>query len=150
MAHERMLDKNAPPSDAEMCAVIGEPLAGAWTELRRFLLESYDLAPELQFGGPRYGWNLPYKKGGRPLAELYPEHGSFTVLVVLGKKELEQTLGRLDEFGETVRRFLVETPRFHDGCWMYMRIATGETSWQDVQDIEQLILIKKKPVKKQA
>ena len=48
----------------------------------------------------------------------------------------------------TVQRALLETPRFHDGCWMYIRAADVTTSQQDVLDIEQLILIKKKPPRK--
>jgi hypothetical protein len=148
MAYERLIDKNARPSDEDMIKVITLPLAEGWTALRHFLVETYEIEPFLQFGGPRYGWNLPYRKGGRPLCELYPEQGSFTALVILGKKELEQALARLEGFGATVRKALVESPRFHDGCWMYIRLADPETVHQDVQDIERLILIKKKPPRK--
>lgn len=148
MAYERLIDKNAQPSDAVMADVVGQPLAGAWAELRRFLVETYDVVPVLQFGGPRYGWNLQHKKGGRPLCEMYPECGSFTALVVLGKKELDQALEKLETFGPTVHRALVDSPRFHDGCWMYIRVTDPLTCEQDAKDIEQLILIKKKPPRK--
>lgn len=148
MAHERLTHKTAQPSDAEMIHVIGSPLAAAWIELRRFLVETYDIVPFLQYGGKRYGWNLQHRKGGRPLCEIYPECGSFTALVVLGKKELEQALERLDSFGTNLRQMLLDTPRFHDGCWLYTRVADPLTCQKDVQDIEQLVLIKKKPAKK--
>ena len=150
MAYERLIDKNAQPSDADMLEVIGAPLADAWAGLRRFLVETYEIDPYLQYGGTRYGWNLQHKKGGRPLSEMHPECGSFTALVVLGKKELDQALERLDTFGPTVRQALVNTPRYHDGCWMYIRVTDPQTCEQDVQDIEQLILIKKKPPRKKA
>ena len=142
--HERMMDKTAQPSDAEMMAAIGEPMAEAWSALRRFLVDTYAIAPTFNSGGKRYGWNLQYRSGGRPLCELYPEYGSFTVLVILGKAELEQAMERRETFGPTVRQALEETPRFHDGCWMYMRIGEAASCRQDVEDIEQLILIKKK------
>ena len=148
MAHERLIDKDLQPPDEAMIDVIGPSLAGAWTELRRFLVETYEIEPELQYGGKRYGWALRHRKGGRPLCEMYPEYGSFTALVVLGAKELQQALDRLDTFGPTVRRMLVETPRLHDGCWMFTRISDPVTCLQDVQDIEQLILIKRKPPRK--
>ena len=148
MAYERLIDKNAQPSDADMVEVITTPLAEGWTELRRFLVETYAIEPFLQFGGPRYGWNLQHRKGSRPLCELYPEHGSFTALVILGKKELDQAMEQLESFGSTIRKALEESPRFHDGCWMYIRLANPETVLQDVQDIEQLVLIKKKPPRK--
>lgn len=145
MANERLIDKNMGPSDADMIDVIGAPLSDAWSELRRFLVETYGIVPVLQYGGKRYGWNLQHRKGGRPLCEMYPECGSFTALVVLGKKELETALERLETFGPTVRRALMDSPRYHDGCWKYIRVADPLTCRQDVQDIEQLVLIKKKP-----
>jgi hypothetical protein len=148
MANERLIDKNAQPSDADMVDVIGLPLANAWIELRRFLVETYAIAPVLNYGGKRYGWNVQHRKGGRPLCEMYPECGSFTALVVLGEKELDQALERSGTFGQTVRRALADTPRFHDGCWMYIRVSDPATCDQDVQDIEQLIVIKKKPSRK--
>lgn len=145
MAHERLIDKANPPSDAQMLDVIGAPLAGAWAELRSFLADTYAVVPLLQCGGPKYGWNLQYRKGGRPLCEMYPEHGSFTAMVVLGKKELDQALEHIDSYGQLVSGYLLNSPRYHDGCWMYMRVSDPETCLKDVSDIEQLILIKKKP-----
>ena len=47
-----------------------------------------------------------------------------------------------------MRQALVETPRYHDGCWMYIRVSDPLACQRDVQDIEQLILIKKKPPRK--
>ena len=146
--HERMLDKTTQPSDAEMLNAIGPALADSWSALRRFLVETYAIVPVFNSGGKKYGWNLQHRAGGRPLCEMYPEYGSFTALVVLGKAELEQALERLETFGPTVRQALVETPRFHDGCWMYIRVADPLTCQRDVQDIEQLVLIKKKPPKR--
>jgi hypothetical protein len=98
---------------------IGQPLAQAWLDLRQFLVETYAIAPTFNPGGQRYGWNLQYRLGGRPLCELYPEHGSFTALVILGKVELERAMSRLETFGLVTRQALTESPRYHDGCWMY-------------------------------
>src|SRR5512139_2085742 len=135
--NERLTDKTTQPSDVDMINAIGQPIADAWTALRRFLVETYDITPIFNSGGKKYGWNLQHRIGGRPLCELYPEHGSFTALVILGKAELEQALARLETFGPTVQRALVETPRFHDGCWMYIHVADSLTCQQDIQDIEQ-------------
>ncbi len=148
MAYERLTDRSKQPSEADMLAVIGSPLAEGWSELRRFLCETYDLEPIFNFGGPRHGWNLQHRKGGRPLCEIYPEHGSFTALVILGGTELEQAMAQLDTFGPNLRRALVETARYHDGTWMYIGMRDPGAVQQDVQDIERLILLKKKPARK--
>jgi hypothetical protein len=145
---ERLTDRDAQPSDDDMIRVIGQPLAAAWTHLRQFLVETYAITPFLQYGGKRYGWNLQHRKGGRPLCEMYPEKGSFTALVVLGKQELDLALGRLESFDATVRHALLETPRNYDGCWLYIQVTDPQTSHQDVRDIEQLVLIKRKPPRK--
>jgi len=79
---------------------------------------------------------------------MYPEQGSFTTLVILGKAELDQAMERIEIFGSTVRQALTDTPRYHDGCWMYIRVSDSRTCHRDVQDIEALILIKKKPARK--
>lgn len=148
MVHERFIDKQAPPSDDEMIEAIGPAMADAWRELRQFVVETYDVVPFLQCGGPRYGWNLQHRKGGRPLCELYPERESFTAMIVLGKREMEQALARKDSFGLTIQQALTGTPRYHDGCWMYIRIDDPATARQDVQDFEQLLLIKRKAAAK--
>src|SRR5512143_2509653 len=141
MAHERLTDRTAPPSDADMIDVIGPPLADVWTELRRFLVETYDVVPVLQFAGKRFGWNIQHRKGGRPLCEIYPECNSFVALVVLGKTELDQAMERFDSFGPNVRQRLLDTPRGRDGCWLYTRVSDPSMCQKDVQDIERLVLL---------
>lgn len=146
--YERMMDKTTQPTDEAMTTYIGQPIAEAWTGLRRFLVDTYEIEPIFNSGGKKYGWNLQHRKGGRPLCEMYPENGSFTTLVILGKAELAHALERLETFGPLVQRALVETPRLHDGCWMYIRVSDPLTCTQDVEDIQELILIKKKPPRK--
>jgi hypothetical protein len=146
--HERMMDKSTQPSDKDMTNWIGQPIAKEWTALRRFLTKTYDIVPIFNSGGKRYGWNLQYRIGGRPLCEMYPEQGSFTALVILGKVELDQAMQALETFGPLVQQALTESPRYHDGCWMYIRVSDSLTCHRDVQDIEELILIKRKPPKK--
>jgi hypothetical protein len=145
---ERMMDKTTQPSDEDMINWIGQPIAAEWIALRQFLTETYDIVPIFNSGGKRYGWNLQYRVGGRPLCEMYPEHGSFTALVILGQGELEQAMERLETFGSIVRQALTDTPRYHDGCWMYIRASDSRTCRSDVQDIVKLILIKRKPSRK--
>ena len=145
--HERMMDKSTQPSDQDMINWIGQPIAEEWIALRGFLTETYNILPIFNSGGKKYGWNLQYRIGGRPLCEMYPEHSSFTALVILGQVELGQAMDRIEIFGSTVQQALTETPRYHDGCWMYIRVADSRTCHQDIQDIEELILIKRKPVR---
>ena len=111
--HERMMDRSTQPSEEDMIHWIEQPIAEQWVVLRRFLTQTYDIVPVFNSGGKRYGWNLQYRIGGRPLCEMYPERGSFTALVILGKAELDQAMERMEIFGSTVRQALAESPRYH-------------------------------------
>lgn len=146
--HERMMDKSAQPTDKDMIKWIGQPIATEWIALRRYLEDTYDILPVFNSGGKRYGWNLQYRIGKRPLCEMYPEHGSFTALVILGKAELDRAMERMEMFGPIAQQTLAESPRYHDGCWMYIRVSDSRTCHQDVQDIEELIRIKRQPAGK--
>jgi hypothetical protein len=146
MAYERMLDKTHRPGEAEILNCIGQPVNESWTALHAFLKDAYQVEPEFKFGGSKYGWVFSYRKGGRPLCDLFPESGSFTALVVLGRKEAAEALAALDSFGPNVRACLENTPAFQDGRWLWIRFQEP----RDVADIQQLVLIKRKPARKAA
>ena len=98
---------------------------------------------DMTYGGKNYGWNLWYRKSGKSLASLYPQENAFIAQVVLGREQVEKALTL--PLGENVRRVVHETPSLHDGRWLFIKITT-ET---DVTDVEQLLLLKKRPVKKE-
>ena len=58
MAHERLIDKDLQPTDEAMIDVIGPSLAGAWTELRRFLVETYEIGWWAMLIGIQVVWFL--------------------------------------------------------------------------------------------
>ncbi len=146
MAYERILDKTRHPGETEILAHIGQPVADCWAALSRYLAETYAVEPETRFGGSKYGWLLSYRKGGRPLCDLFPEAGAFTALVVLGGKEAAQALAELDTFGPNVRACLENTPALHDGRWLWIRVGDP----RDVADVQRLVLLKRKPAKNRA
>ena len=143
MAFEHMLDRNKQPNGDEIQDFVGQPLGGLWVAFDSYLKEAYAVEPQPCFS-PKSGWSFRYRKGSRPLCEIIPEHGAFTVLVVLGAKEAAQALTALETFAPNVRGCLENARAFHDGRWLWIRVQ-GE---QDIADIQRLILLKRKPVKK--
>ncbi len=141
MAIGFFVDKTHMPSEGEMKTAMGAayPL---WQKLLMFIEENYQMPGELSFGGQKYGWNLWYRKSGKSLVSLYPQADSFIAQVVLGKDQVEAALGLA--LGEKVRRMLRETPQLHDGKWLFIPV----TDEVDERDIEQLLLVKKRPIKK--
>ena len=144
MSFERMLDKENPPTAKDIADYLGKGAAEAWNDITTFLAENYNFIPETVFGGKKYGWAVRYRRSGRSLCTLHPEKGAFTVLVVLGGKETEQTLAALSQFSPDVAEVISTTKLYHDGCWLWLRVLDKA----DTADIKHLLQIKKKPQKK--
>jgi hypothetical protein len=140
MAYERLLDATTTPTPAQVRAHLGSS-AGLYDSLLEFLSHNYQVEPLVEFGGAKYGWQLRYRKGSKPLCTIYPEAGAFTVLVVLGRDESDKALAAQDTLHPTFRKALLEAHVYHDGRWLWLRVLSEE----DLEDIKTLLAIKRKP-----
>ena len=68
----------------KIISFIGDHVATKWLEMENFLKTYYDFKPETVFCGNKYGGTVKYRKSGGTLCSLFPEKGSFTVLITLG------------------------------------------------------------------
>lgn len=136
------LNKTHEPSAEEMAAALGaaKPL---WDRLLAFIAETYQMPGEMSFGGKNYGWNRWYRKSGKSLVTLYPQQGRLIAQVVLGKAEVAKAEALT--LGEHVGKVFRDTPQLHDGRWLFIPV-TSET---DVDDVEKVLLVKKRPVRQQ-
>jgi hypothetical protein len=135
------VDKLSPPSSSELESVMGSAFP-FWERLIHFIDDNYQMTGELIYGGKNYGWNLWYRKSGKSLVSIYPQTESIVAQVVLGKEQVEKALNV--KLGEKVGNMVRETPQLHDGKWLFIPVTTEV----DVQDIEQLLLVKRRPVKR--
>lgn len=145
MNNQRLCDKNLIPSLELIHSHIGPQALEAWLQLTRFADKNYDHQSEIIYGGKNYGWNLRYRKGGKTLFSMFPEKDCFTVLLVLGQKEIGVYKDREDKFGESFKSVYESASQFHDGRWLWIKVHSVE----GINDIEKMILIKKKPIKKE-
>ena len=139
----RMTDKVCKPTEEEIVSFIGWRAKEAWLEIRRFIEDHYDMVPETVFYGAKYGWTIRYRKGGKTLCSLFPEKRGFTVLIVLGKKELEKALSIREELSSKIHELLGDTEQLQHGRWLWIRLFTT----RDTDDIKKLLQIKRKPKK---
>ena len=91
LLHKRFLDKEYKPGTAIIQKTLGKNAKAAWDDLQQFIDANYDLTCETVFYGSNYGWAVRYRKSGKTLCCLFPEDGAFSVLIVLGRKEVEKT-----------------------------------------------------------
>jgi hypothetical protein len=137
------VDKTHCPENEELALTLGTALP-VWTRITDFIAKNYAMVGDMMYGGKNYGWNLWYRKSGKSLVSLYPQENHIIVQVVLGREQVEKAL--MLPLGENVSHVLHETPSLHDGRWLFIKVTT-ET---DAADVEQLILLKRKPTKQAA
>ena len=134
MAFERMLNGSEKPTDNDIINTIGANL-NLWIEMCNYLNENYNFLPELVYYGKKYGWTIRYRKSGKTLCSLFPERGAFTVLIVLGKKEVEKTISMMDKLNSKVRTLIENAEQLRDGRWLWIRVLTKD----DMESIKLLL-----------
>ena len=135
-----MLERECEPTEDQMRKWIGRG-ASLWSDLREYLSSHYDHVPELDFAGKKYGWSMRYRKSGKTLVSLFPECGGFTVLVVLGNKEVVKIEACEKELSKKVQELFKNTDQLHDGRWLWIR----PTSKADIRSITILLNAKRRP-----
>ncbi len=133
-------DPAAPPGPEELDAALADsqPL---WAALVHLIEVELDVPGEWNFGGKKYGWNRWYRKGGKALTSLYPQSGGLVAQVVLGREQVEQALAQ--DLGAELNRLVRETPRLHDGMWLFIPVRSAEVE----SGVAQLLRIKRPPRK---
>lgn len=136
------MDKTHEPTAEEVLAALG-PSGPRWQALVRYVSDTYQVEGELLFAGKKDGWAVRYKKGGKPLLWLYPMAGRFRALVVLGQAGTEKALA--SPLSDRTRKVIESAHQYHDGRWIFMPVE----SQQDVADVQQMLLAKARPPRRQ-
>lgn len=142
MFYQRMIDGNIKPTEDDITKTVGEK-SSLWLEIRKYVEENYDFTPELIYYGQKYGWTLRYRKSGKTLCSLFPEKDAFTILVVLGKKEVEKTFSIIDRLNPEARTLFENAEQKRDGRWLWIRVLIND----DVESIKVLLNVKRKRTK---
>ena len=127
---------------------------GAWVnnplleELMAWMGETYGVEPSVEFSrcSMDRGWNIKYKKGSKALCVLYVRSGWFTAMVTLGAKQVAELETLLPTFSAPFRKLYEQTPLFNGGKWLVVDVKRDK----QLEEVQRLILMKAKPVKKQA
>ncbi len=135
-------DHSHQPSPEEIRLALGL-LYPLWERLTRFIDTHYQIAEEWSTWGPaKHGWGLRYRTKGRALAALYPQKDMIIAQVVLGKAQAERAQSL--KLGEKVSKMLRESPQLRDGRWLFIPVLDEA----DVEDVEQLLLVKMRPTRR--
>lgn len=142
--YSRMYNGNIVPDEDDMVKFIGEEsYIKLWQSFVSYIEDKYSLDKYIKFGGKNYGWALQYKQGKRTIVSIYPERKAFTILFTFGGKELEKLENKKDEIIKSTYELIKNTKQYHDGKWVWLRVA----SKSELDDSLLLLNIKKKPKK---
>ena len=137
--YKRLLNGELAPDADQIKQTIGKDALLFWNDIWNYIQDAYEINPELVFYGQKYGWCYRFRKGSNTLCTIFPENGSFTILITLGKKEID----RLDFRNPTEysKDIFDNTPQLHDGRWLWIRVLEADI----VSDIKLLLKAKRKP-----
>jgi len=140
--YERMQNKEIEPSLGEMYAAIGPESVSILDDFEQFLRSSYDIVTELRFPfGNQYGWGIKFSHRTKHLCYVFPESGSFTVTLQIGA-ESAKLEARLDSLLFRTQEMWKHRYPCGKGGWIHYRVLDRK----EIEDIKELIKIKKKPV----
>ncbi len=109
--------------------------SGLWLDLAR-RIEELGGRGAWTWGGPKYGWELKFKRAVKPFATLTPKPDGFVILIVLGRAEVAAVDPAA--LGEGVRRTFEGARQLPDGTWLYQSVE----SERDVADAVALLELK--------
>ncbi len=118
----QLLDKVRAPDDAAFRAAVGSA-ADLWTGLDRWLAQ-VGAARLPSWGGMRTGWELRYRRAGRPLITVTPTGDAFTACIVLGVAVTAEAAAL--PLGPETRRILDGARRYPDGTWLFIPVRDAD------------------------
>lgn len=134
------------PTDEELNQLMGEDIYKSYHAINKFIKDNYDMDILWDNGGKTGIYELKYRKSGKTFCALYPREKGMRILIIFGKIEQEKFESARGDFSEYICSFYDNTHQYHDGKWLYLDVINGSA----IEDIEKLLLIKKKPNRKGA
>lgn len=122
-----MMDWNAlysneqPPSLEQVTEYINNPL---WIDFNNRIQFTYRTRPCMEYSrcSMQAGWNIKYKKGGKPLCTLYPMQGYFIALVVVGSHELTEAEFLMPQCSDYVQTVFKNTKTGNGQKWLMLDV----------------------------
>ena len=115
-------DRTAVPDDEGFRAAVGAA-GDLWEDVCRRLCDGMGARAVPAWGG-RAGWELRFRRAGRPFVTLTPGIDSFRACVVLGAHET--SLAEAAALPPAIRSVLDQARRYPDGTWLFIPVRSDE------------------------
>lgn len=143
--YERLLDKNASPSEDFIRKYLGTESYHNLLEFEKYLNAHYDLKKEIKFPfGNSYGWGYKYSHKSSHLCYAFFESGAFTITLQLGDPCVAAVNRILPALSAKANELWKNRYRCgKQGGWIHYRVISAD----ELNDIFSLIAAKKKAAK---
>ncbi len=133
------------PNAQTMAALLGQPLYTVWTALCDLIDANYEMEHLWNKGYRDWVYEYKYRRGGKTLCTFYAMERHCSLLIVLGREERNRFEADREAHSKTIQNLYDETETYHDGKWLWLALTDASL----FPDIEKLLLLKRKPNKKQ-
>lgn len=70
------------------------------------------------------GWNVKYKKGGRPICTVYSNNGRFFCMLVIGDKKLPDAELIINSRSPYIQELFRNTSQSMGGKWLFIDVTS--------------------------
>ena len=122
--YERMLDKNTVPTTKTIKEYMGEEAVENSESLKRALKKACEINIELKFPfGNDYGWGYKVSNKSKHLFYLFPEKGSFTVMLQIKGIKTDKDIDKYNKLSDEGKDYWENRyPCGDNGGWIHYRI----------------------------
>ncbi len=132
------------PSRDELLLHLGSTAMQTWNALCDFIDQNYEMEALWDNGGKYGEYVVRFKKSGKTLCTLYVRDRHFGCWIIFGKNEREKFENEKSIFTTETQNIYDATAVYHDGKWVMLEVSDEHL----MDDIQKMLLIKKKPNKK--
>ncbi|MEZ3420579.1 MAG: DUF3788 domain-containing protein [Eubacterium sp.] len=125
--------------------LIGMDKARTFYAIADEITKLYDMEQIWNNGGKKWTYEYKFRKSGKTLCAFYFKENTLGFMIIFGKNERAKVEEIRNELSSDVLKTYDHAQIFHDGKWVMFDI----TNCSILQDLKKLLLIKKKPNKKQ-
>ncbi len=96
--------------------------------------EKYKISEKIEYSSCSWekGWNVKFKKSGKTLCTIYPREQYFTVLVVVGQKEIARVESLLPDCCAELREIYRKTTEGNGQKWLMIDLEDDGALFRDV------------------
>ena len=132
------------PTNQDLNVMLGTEKYQVWERICNLIESLY----EMELLRKNTSWNQwkyehKYRRGGKTLCTFYAKDNCFHIQIIFGKEERAKFENEQHTYSDKIQSIYHNSTTYHDGKWMSFELDNS-----DLEDVQKLLRIKRKPNKK--